>query len=88
MIFENYKSSSYDEMFDEDGMVREHWKQLASNLEELGYDQLGAKRQEIDWRLEDNGVTYNVYNDSNGMSRPWRLDPIPLVLASDEWKEY
>ena len=86
MMFENYKSSSYDEMFDEDGVVREHWKQLVSNLEELGYDQLGAKRQEIDWRLEDNGVTYNVYNDSNGMSRPWRLDSIPLVLANDEWK--
>jgi uncharacterized circularly permuted ATP-grasp superfamily protein/uncharacterized alpha-E superfamily protein len=86
MTFENYKSSSYDEMFDENGVVREHWKQLVSNLEELGYDQLGSKRQEIDWRLEDNGVTYNVYNDSNGMSRPWRLDPIPLILANDEWK--
>ncbi|MDD5385561.1 MAG: circularly permuted type 2 ATP-grasp protein [Sulfuricurvum sp.] len=86
MIFEHYKSSSYDEMFDENGTVREHWKQLASNLEELGRDQLGAKRQEIDWRLEDNGVTYNVYNDPNGMSRPWNLDPIPLVLASGDWK--
>lgn len=73
-------------MFDENGMVREHWKQLASNLEELGCDQLGAKRQEIDWRLEDNGVTYNVYNDTNGMSRPWRLDPIPLILESGDWK--
>lgn len=87
MMFEKYKSSSYDEMFDKNGTVREHWKQLASNLEELGCDQLEAKRQEIDWRLEDNGVTYNVYNDPNGMSRPWSLDPIPLILESGDWKE-
>lgn len=73
-------------MFDEHGSVREHWKQLKSNLETLGSDQLGTKRQEIDWRLEDNGVTYNVYNDPNGMSRPWRLDPIPLVLKNSDWK--
>lgn len=86
MMFTNYKGSSYDEMFDEHGNVREHWKQLKINLETLGSDQLGAKRQEIDWRLEDNGVTYNVYNDPNGMSRPWRLDPIPLILPSSEWK--
>jgi len=86
MMFENYKGSLYDEMFDTHGNVREHWKQLKINLETLGSDSLGVKRQEIDWRLEDNGVTYNVYNDPNGMSRPWRLDPIPLVLPSSEWK--
>ncbi|MGZ8546389.1 MAG: circularly permuted type 2 ATP-grasp protein, partial [Sulfuricurvum sp.] len=85
-IFEKYKPSSYDEMFDEHGSVREHWKQLKNNLETLGSNQLGVKRQEIDWRLEDNGVTYNVYNDPNGMSRPWRLDPIPLVLKSSDWQ--
>jgi len=86
MMFEHYKSSSYDEMFDENGAIREHWKQLAHNLEELGRDSLEAKRQEIDWRLEDNGVTYNVYNDPNGISRPWNLDPIPLVLEISDWK--
>ncbi|MDD4948480.1 circularly permuted type 2 ATP-grasp protein [Sulfuricurvum sp.] len=85
-MFENYKSGSYDEMFDDEGNVRDHWKQLVANLEELGLDQLETKRQEIDWRLEDNGVTYNVYNDPNGISRPWSLDPIPLLLEGNDWK--
>lgn len=84
-MFDHYATSSYDEMFDHNGAVREHWKQLASNIEELGYEQLEAKRQEVDWRLEDNGVTYNVYNDPNGISRPWSLDPIPLILEAQEW---
>lgn len=86
MIFENYTTPSYDEMFNEDGTIREHWKSLADNLETLGIQQLNAKQKEIDWRLEDNGVTYNVYDDPNGISRPWRLDPIPLVLESSDWE--
>ncbi|HQS67215.1 MAG TPA: circularly permuted type 2 ATP-grasp protein [Sulfuricurvum sp.] len=86
MIFENYSISSYDEMFNEDGTIREHWKTLANNLESLGLEQLNIKQKEIDWRLEDNGVTYNVYDDPNGTSRPWHLDPIPLILESNDWK--
>lgn len=85
MIFENYAVSSYDEMFNEDGTTREHWKALAENLEILGLQQLNAKQKEIDWRLEDNGVTYNVYDDPSGVSRPWHLDPIPLILEGDDW---
>lgn len=86
MIFENYTASSYDEMFNEDGTIREHWKALAQNLETLGLQQLNVKQKEIDWRLEDNGVTYNVYDDPSGISRPWRLDPIPLILESSDWE--
>lgn len=86
MIFENYTTSSYDEMFNEDTTIREHWKALADNLETLGLQQLNAKQKEIDWRLEDNGVTYNVYDDPNGTSRPWHLDPIPLILESSDWE--
>jgi len=86
MIFENYTVSSYDEMFNEDGTTREHWKALAENLETLGLQQLSVKQKEIDWRLQDNGVTYNVYGDPNGMSRPWNLDPIPLILEGSDWE--
>lgn len=87
MMFDNYRSSSYDEMVDSHGNIREHWKVLKKNLETLGLEQLVSKRQEIDWKLEDNGVTYNVYNDPNGMSRPWTLDPIPLIVEEKDWKE-
>lgn len=86
MIFENYTLSTYDEMFNEDGSTREHWKALEQNLEALGLQELNIKQKEIDWRLEDNGVTYNVYDDPNGISRPWRLDPIPLILEGSDWE--
>lgn len=87
-MFEHYsQKSSYDEMVDHDHTVRSYWEVLKTNLEKIGIDQLIAKQKEIDWRLEENGVTYNVYNDPEGMNRPWKLDPIPLVIDEGEWDE-
>lgn len=87
-MFERYfQNSSYDEMFDHDKNVRPHWEGLKSNLEKIGLEQLLLKQKEIDWRLEDNGVTYNVYNDPGGLNRPWKLDPIPFILEEVEWKK-
>lgn len=86
-MFEHYRlSASYDEMFDGNKNIRPHWEQLQKNLEHLGLDQLRSKQKEVDWRLEDNGVTYNVYNDPGGLNRPWTLDPIPLIIEEEQWK--
>lgn len=86
-MFEHYSQSSlHDEMFDQDKNIRPHWEALKNNLEKIGLEQLISKQKEIDWRLEDNGVTYNVYNDPGGLNRPWKLDPIPLIIEEEQWK--
>lgn len=87
-IFDTCKQeSSFDEMFDKECKVKEHWKELSESLEKVGIEKLEEKQTEIDWRLEDNGVTYNIYNDPEGTNRRWNLDPIPFVLTAKEWNE-
>ena len=87
-IFDSCKlESSFDEMFDTQCNVRPHWNEIKNGLDNAGIKQLEQKQTEIDWRLEDNGVTYNIYNDPEGNNRRWNLDPIPLVLTSTEWEE-
>ncbi len=87
-IFDSCKEeSSFDEMFDKKCKIRPHWTDVINGLENAGIKQLEQKQLEIDWRLEDNGVTYNIYNDPEGTNRRWNLDPIPLVLTSTEWEE-
>ena len=87
-IFDSCKlESSFDEMFDTQCNVKPHWNEIKNGLDNAGIKQLEQKQLEIDWRLEDNGVTYNIYNDPEGNNRRWNLDPIPLVLTSDEWEE-
>ena len=87
-IFKNYSSdSSFDELFDEDKNIREYWREILADIENSGLEKLQAKQEEIDWHLEDNGVTYNTYNDlDQQVSRKWSLDPIPFVITNDEWQ--
>ncbi|HZQ40749.1 MAG TPA: circularly permuted type 2 ATP-grasp protein, partial [Rhizomicrobium sp.] len=35
--------------------------------------------------VQDNGVTYNVYDDRGGQARAWQLDIVPLILSSADW---
>ena len=87
-IFNSCKiEAPFDEMFDKECNVKPHWKEIYDNLERVGIKQLEQKQTEIDWRLEDNGVTYNIYNDPEGTNRRWNLDPIPFVLENEEWDE-
>jgi len=88
-FLDNYSSASlFDEMLDDQLRVREHWQPLLERLEAMSSEALESKQAEIMWHLEDNGVTYNVYNDPEGNgNRPWSLDPIPFVITQEEWEE-
>ena len=77
-----------DEMLDESLHVKKHWHAIYDALTQCSMDEMAAKQAEIDWHLEDNGVTYNVYNATDGnTNRHWSLDPIPFVLEQSEWDE-
>jgi len=86
---ESYLSDSrrYDELLDASGAVRAHWQPLIDRLASDGAE--GVRRGvELTRRLIiENGVTYNVYADSQGRDRPWVLDPLPLLLTAAEWRE-
>jgi uncharacterized circularly permuted ATP-grasp superfamily protein/uncharacterized alpha-E superfamily protein len=75
-----------DEAFEQDGNLREHWRKLVLNAEELGAEELKSRQQELLNLLKENGVTYNIYGDPNGLNRPWQLDTIPLMIRNSDWK--
>ena len=78
----------YDELLDEKGSVRTHWRPLIERV--AAGDGTGAGRRSLELTrrlIIENGVTYNVYADPQGADRPWGLDPLPLVLTPGEWQE-
>jgi uncharacterized circularly permuted ATP-grasp superfamily protein/uncharacterized alpha-E superfamily protein len=75
----------FDETRSADGQVRPHWEYLSRALQGLGTDELRRRRDEASRLLRENGVSYNVYGDPDGYNRVWDLDPIPLVIGSNEW---
>src|SRR5690606_25425304 len=37
-------------------------------------------------QIQQDGITYNVYNAQGGPSRPWSLEPLPLLIPAQEWQ--
>jgi len=64
---------------------RRHWRRLVSTMTRLGPQQFARRWQHGRQLIQANGITFNVYGDPLGQERPWPVDPIPLVLADDEW---
>jgi Uncharacterized conserved protein len=79
------KLGVYDEMAGQEHKVLPHWERFMGYIATLGSEQLELRRRDAQKLLRENGVTYNVYGDTHRLTRPWRLDPVPLLISSDEW---
>ena len=77
-------SSAFDEMTSADGRARPHWRAFADQLRGIGLADLRQRWGDAKQLIRENGVTYNVYADPQGMDRPWELDPIPLLIAPND----
>jgi len=75
----------FDEFLAADGRPRPQWRPLVARLSAWRPDELAARWEQARRVIRDNGVTYNVHDDEQGGQRPWVLDPIPLVIADDDW---
>jgi uncharacterized circularly permuted ATP-grasp superfamily protein len=63
----------YDEMFATPGVLRPHWQHSGQALEALGPQELARRWEQAQRLMYENGVTYNVYGDPQGLDRPWQL---------------
>lgn len=76
----------YDEMVTGQGRLRPHWQTFMGTLGPLEPEIMAERWEEARRLLHQNGVTYNIYGDPQGMERPWPLDMIPLLVPNHEWK--
>jgi len=74
-----------DEMLDAAGNVRADWRYVGQSLDALSQDELVKRQREARRLLRDSGVTYTIHGAPQGLEHPWELDPIPYLVASDEW---
>src|SRR3984885_11315627 len=84
----NYEATPgfYDEVFGSGAQLRPHWQALADSLTAMGNQGLTGRWREGQRLIHDNGITYNVYSDPESTSRPWPLDPVPVMMDPAEWK--
>ncbi|MFM2089878.1 MAG: hypothetical protein RLZZ127_367 [Planctomycetota bacterium] len=70
----------WDESHDGGG-PRPAWRGLMRHLEQLGAEDLRARWERGRRLLRESGPA-----ESGGEGRPWALDPIPFVLAPEDWE--
>ncbi len=38
-------------------------------------------------KIENNGITYNLYSDAVSQPRPWSLDLLPMIIDQTQWQQ-
>jgi uncharacterized circularly permuted ATP-grasp superfamily protein/uncharacterized alpha-E superfamily protein len=76
----------HDELVTAGGDLRPHYETFVRSLESLGRHELSSRWENAKRAIRDNGVTYNVYGDPEGIDRPWTIDMMPLLVPSAEWR--
>ena len=59
---------------------------MARTLTQLSPEEFERRKASARATVQDNGVTYNVYDDRSGQARPWQLDIVPFILSAADWK--
>jgi uncharacterized circularly permuted ATP-grasp superfamily protein/uncharacterized alpha-E superfamily protein len=91
-MFESFLSSyapptsRYDEMVDAGRQPRRHWAAFLAHVASMSPETMDRWSQFVHDAIASDGVSYNVYADPKGASRPWELDLLPLILPGEEWQ--
>lgn len=83
-------SGQFDELFGRadarpDSPLAPHWVRFFGWLGAEGFAELDGKVESLRRYIRDNGMTYNVYDQAGGTTRPWSLDLFPLIVPQKEW---
>jgi len=87
-LLDSYRppTGRFDELLDEQGQLRAHWRPLMESLNGLP---IQARQQAIQYSqtmVLDHDVTYQPQGVDSA-SRPWQFDLLPFVMANDEYNE-
>ena len=86
--FQKYATDAFfDEMIAADGTVRPHYQHFLKHFGNVGPEEFEAKRRAVDLAFLRQGVTFNVYGDSQGTERIFPFDLVPRIIPADEWEK-
>ncbi len=86
MQFDTYEPEDfYDELFAANGQPRPEAALLLERINSLSAGELQQRQQAAQIALFKQGVTFNVYGDSQGTERIIPFDIIPRIVSGQEW---
>lgn len=76
----------YDEMFNAEGSVRPWYEAVAGKFKEMSKDELRQKLIAVENFYVSLGITFNIYEEGQGLERTLPFDIIPRIICHEEWK--
>jgi len=76
-------AAAYDEMFDDQGVVRGLYKGVFAELAPSDTSELAARSEALGRAFTDQGITFSL----SGQERPFPLDLVPRVISAAEWSK-
>jgi uncharacterized circularly permuted ATP-grasp superfamily protein len=85
--FKQYDPGAFhDEMLESDRSVRPHYQHFLKHFGNVTPEEFEAKRSAVDLSFLRQGVTFNVYGDSQGTERIFPFDLVPRIIPASEWE--
>jgi uncharacterized circularly permuted ATP-grasp superfamily protein/uncharacterized alpha-E superfamily protein len=75
----------FDELVD-GGAVRPHWEPLLRELEALPPELRARRTEQLNARVRETGIAYDLFSDPRATTQPWRVDLMPLVIPAEDWR--
>jgi uncharacterized circularly permuted ATP-grasp superfamily protein/uncharacterized alpha-E superfamily protein len=77
----------YDEMLSADGLLRPHWQSFAELFAAEGSGEFSRRWRQAQRLVHEHGVAFNPFGDPGDPPRPWQLDPLPVLIPAQEWRD-
>lgn len=85
-LLSHYRYDDFDEMFVGHRKVRPHYAALLDRLIILGPDEIQRRHRLADLTMRNQGITFTVYGREQGVERIIPFDPVPRIVAAEEWR--
>lgn len=81
------ESDGYDEIFEKKDRPRPHYAELVAKLGALAPTEIRRREKLIQLSLLNQGITFAVYGEAEGVERVFPFDFVPRVIPAAEWKQ-
>ncbi len=79
-------TTAYDETFDRAAAPRPHYRPLVATLESFTQAEIDRRERLQKISLVDQGITFTVYGEKDGIERIFPFDFVPRIIPAREWE--
>src|SRR5215831_20195222 len=78
--------AGFDEVFGRPSAPRTHYASLISILESFTLEDVARRERLQRLALMDQGITFTVYGEKDGLERIFPFDFVPRIIPAGEWE--